>query len=75
MSIDARESERVRFVVERDGIEKALIFCENTINAYNSALQASHDGVNAYGKIYKRELDGSISYLENFIYQSNARGR
>lgn len=66
MSIESRENDRLRFLTDRDGLEGSIRFCKETIKSYKKALKAAEDGVNAYGKVYKYELLGSITVLERF---------
>jgi len=65
--IEEREWQRIIFLIGRDGVAKTIEFCNETIKAYRKALKAAEDGVNAYGKVYKTELVGSIVVLESFI--------
>jgi len=63
-SIEQRENERISFVLNRDGLEKALAFCVQTILLYEAALIATH---NPYGQVYEKELLGSIKQMKHFI--------
>ena len=74
MSIESREIERIAFLLERDNLSSVVIFCDKTIKAYRRALKAAEDGINAYGRVYKAELLGSIAVLESFILDCLADG-
>ena len=67
MDIEGREWQRLIFLIGRDGIAKTVTFCNETIKAYRKALKAAEDGINAYGRVYKAELLGSIAVLDGFI--------
>ena len=71
MSIQRREDSRLRFLMDRDGLEKTISFCNGTIDAYTRALKAATDGISAYGRVYKNELLGSISVLKSFVRDNN----
>lgn len=74
MSIQSREINRLNFLIERDELMGAVRFCDETIKAYRKALKAADDGINAYGRVYKAELLGSIAVLESFIVDCLANG-
>ena len=62
------ELDRLKFVEERDGLEGARSFAEQTFGLYKAALRKKNGvTISRYGQAYRRELIGSCLVFRRFL--------
>lgn len=67
---ESREWQRLAFVENRDGRAAALVFANQGIAQYASALRESDSGGNQYGAAYRESLMASIQVYREYLQKN-----
>lgn len=68
-SPEVREWDRIAFVTGRDGVPAAIVFVQQALGQYESAIREADSGGNQYGGVYRESLLASIRVYHQYLAQ------